>query len=139
MTAGAMARTGLDETVLTELAQRFYGRISADCVRGPIFADRITNWDPVEKIVAIWSSAALMTGRYHGAPVPTDAGLPVRWEHFARWFKVFEKTTREVCSSEGAEHVIERARRIARSLHLAAADDRIAAGVPRRGWAVQVT
>ncbi|WP_211312645.1 hypothetical protein [Silicimonas algicola] len=77
----------------------------------------------------------MMTGSHPGAPGAEHAGLPVSWEHFSRWFKLFGKTTREVCSSEGAEHVIERARRIARSLHMAAADDRIA-GVQNKSCGV---
>ncbi|MGB8623601.1 MAG: group III truncated hemoglobin, partial [Paracoccaceae bacterium] len=80
-------------------------------------------WAPhLERMCAFWSSVALMTGRYHGAPVAAHAGLPVTWAHFERWLALFGETAHEVCPPVGAAHVIERAERIARSLHIAAAD-----------------
>jgi hemoglobin len=127
MTAEIAAATGLDEAVLSTLVHGFYAKVRADAALGPIFASRITDWEPhLERMVAFWSSVALMTGRYHGRPVPAHAGLPVGWTHFERWLALFRETARETCSPEGAAHVIERAERIARSLHFAVKD---AAGV----------
>ena len=60
-----------------------------------------------------------MTGRYHGRPVPAHTPLPIHGAHFERWLGLFRETAREVCSPAGAAHVIERAERIARSLHIA--------------------
>lgn len=120
MTARIMAETGLDEAILTTLVHRFYGKVRADAVLAPIFAARIRDWGPhLERMVAFWSSVALMTGRYHGAPVPAHAGLPVAWEHFDRWLALFRETAHEVCPPAGAAHVILRAERIAESLHMA--------------------
>lgn len=120
MTQETIARTGLNETVLRELVHDFYGKIRVDPMLGPIFAARITDWEPhLDRMVDFWSSVALMTGRYHGAPVPKHAGLPVTWAHFERWLVLFRKTADEVCAPDGAAHVIERAERIARSLHMA--------------------
>lgn len=122
-TAETMARTGLDEAILTQLVHGFYDKVREDPVLGPVFEARIDDWEPhLEKMVAFWSSVALMTGRYHGAPVPKHAGLPVTWAHFERWLHLFRETAREVCPPAGATHVIERAERIARSLHLAVED-----------------
>ncbi|MFQ8430433.1 group III truncated hemoglobin [Amaricoccus sp. W119] len=123
MTAELMARTGLDDDILTALVHRFYAKVRADAALGPIFAARITDWEPhLERMAAFWSSVALMTGRYHGAPVPAHAGLPIGWAHFERWLALFRETAFEVCPPQGAEHVIERAERIARSLHMAVED-----------------
>jgi hemoglobin len=120
MTAELMARTGLDEGILTTLVYRFYARVRADEVLGPIFEARIREWSPhLDRMVAFWSSVALMTGRYHGAPVPAHAGLPLGWGHFERWLALFRETARETCSTEGAAHVTACAERIARSLHMA--------------------
>ena len=120
ITAALMAQTGLDETILTALVHDFYSRVRADAVLGPIFADRIADWAKhLDRMVAFWSSVALMTGRYHGAPMPAHATLPVSWAHFDRWLALFRQTADEVCPPEGAAHVIERAERIARSLHIA--------------------
>ena len=122
-TADLMAQTGLDEPLVTELVHRFYTRVRADAVLGPIFAERITDWEPhLERMAAFWSSVALMTGRYHGAPVPKHAGLPVTWTHFERWLALFRETAHQTCPPAGAAHVIERAERIARSLHMAVED-----------------
>lgn len=123
MTAEIMARTGLDEDKLTELVHRFYDKVRTDAVLGPIFAARITDWGPhLERMVDFWSSVALMTGHYHGAPVPAHVGLPVEWTHIERWLVLFRETATETCPPEGAAHVIERAERIARSLHMAVED-----------------
>tara|TARA_R110002095_G_scaffold76644_2_gene65579 strand:+ start:367 stop:855 length:489 start_codon:yes stop_codon:yes gene_type:complete len=118
MTADLMARTGLDEAMLERLVHRFYDRVRDDALLGPIFAERITDWGPhLERMVEFWSSVALMTGRYHGAPMPKHLPLPVNAEHFGRWLDLFRLTARDVCPPAGADWVIERAERIATSIH----------------------
>ena len=120
MTMALMAETGLDEQLLTELVHRFYDKVRGDAVLGPIFDARIKDWGPhLQRMVAFWSSVALMSGRYHGAPVPAHASLPVGWSHFERWLSLFRQTAAEVCPPQGAAHVVERAERIARSLFAA--------------------
>lgn len=122
LTAALMARTGLDETVLTNLVHGFYAKVREDDVLGPIFAARITDWGPhLDRMVAFWSSVALMTGRYHGAPVPAHTPLPITPAHFDHWLALFRETAHEICTPAGAAHVIERAERIARSLSMAVA------------------
>ena len=125
ITAALMAETGLDEDILRKLVHRFYDRVRADAVLGPIFADRIADW-PVhlERMVDFWSSVALMTGRFHGAPMPAHARLPVTWAHFECWLDLFRATAAEVCPPAGAALVVDRAERIARSLHMAVEDGR---------------
>jgi hemoglobin len=133
MTAALMAETGLDEAMLGELVDRFYAKVRADRVLGPIFEARIADWGPhLERMTAFWSSVALMTGRYHGSPVAAHGGLPVDWGHFERWLGLFRETAREVCPPEGAAHLIERAERIAQSLHMAI-EDATPGGVPSLG------
>jgi hemoglobin len=123
LTAALMQQTGLDEELLVALVHGFYAKVRSDAVLGPIFEERIADWGPhLERMTAFWSSVALMTGRYHGAPVPAHARLPVDWSHFERWLALFRETAHEVCPPEGAAHVIERAERIARSLHMAVED-----------------
>jgi hemoglobin len=119
-TAAIMAATGLDEARLDRLVRRFYARVRADDLLGPIFAARIDDWEPhLERMAAFWSSVALMTGRYHGQPVAAHAGLGIDEGHFGRWLTLFAETAREVCTPEGAAHVIVRAERIARTLRAA--------------------
>ena len=128
VTAALMARTGLDEKIIRALVHGFYAKVREDDLLGPIFADRISDWGPhLERMVAFWSSVALMTGGYFGRPVLAHIGLPVEWTHFERWLSLFRETAHEVCSPAGAAHVIERAERIAQSLHFAVQDARRAA------------
>jgi len=120
MTAAIMAETGLDEGILRDLVHAFYDKVRRDAVLGPIFAARVADWGPhLERMVAFWSSVALMTGRYHGRPVPAHMPLPINRDHFERWLELFRDTAKEVCTPAGAAHVVERAERIARSLHIA--------------------
>ena len=116
----AAARTGLTEPVLVDLVHGFCGKIRVGPVLGPNFAERIADRSPLlARMVDLWSSVALMTGRYRGAPVPKHVKLPVSGEHFERWLALFRETAAEVCPPEGAAHVIGRAERIARSLDMA--------------------
>lgn len=125
VTADLMARTGLDDATLTRLVHGFYDRIRTDPLLGPIFAARVNDWEPhLEKMVDFWSSVALMTGRYHGAPMPKHLALPVEAAHFDRWLELFRKTAHEVCPPEGAALVIDRATRIAASIHMNVMDAR---------------
>ncbi len=122
VTAEVQARTGIDEAMIHALVHTFYDRIRADAVLGPIFAARIRNWEPhLERMCAFWSSVALMTGRYHGRPMPAHAPLPVDARHFDRWLGIFMATAREVCPPVAADLFIEKARLIAQSLELGVA------------------
>jgi hemoglobin len=119
-TAAISARTGLDDDVLRALVHRFYGKVRRDPVLGPIFEARIADWVVhLDRMVAFWSSVALMTGRYHGRPVAAHTPLAIDAPHFDQWLRLFRETAREVCAPEGAAHVIDRAERIAHSLHVA--------------------
>lgn len=129
MTAAIVAETGLDEDILRDLVHRFYARIRGDVVLGPIFDARVADWARhLDRMVAFWSSVALMTGSYHGRPVPAHAPLPIDDAHFERWLGLFRQTAQEVCTPAGAAHVIDRAERIARSLRIAVGQARVAPG-----------
>jgi hemoglobin len=130
-TAEIAARTGLNEAMLDQVVRAFYARVRDDDMLGPIF-ERIADWEPhLARMTAFWSSVALMTGNYHGRPLEKHLPLPVEGAHFARWLALFEETAREICTPEGAAHLIERAHRIARSIHMAIADARDPGGPPR--------
>ncbi|MGF7163025.1 hemoglobin [Rhodoligotrophos appendicifer] len=116
------AETGIDELMIERLVRAFYSRIGADPILGPIFASRITSWEPhLQQMCAFWSSVALMTGRYHGQPMQKHLPLPIDARHFDRWLTLFEATAKEVCPGKAADHFVERARRIAESLELGVA------------------
>lgn len=113
------AETGIDEPMIARLVDAFYDRVRADLLLGPVFADRISDWGPhLQQMRLFWSSVALMSGVYHGRPMPKHLPLPVDARHFDRWLELFEATAAEVCPPVAAAHFIERARRIAESLEL---------------------
>lgn len=119
ITAELMDKTGIDEQMIERLIRKFYERIQAEPVLGPIFASKIEDWEQhIQKLCAFWSSVALMTGRYHGQPMRVHLPLPVDRSHFDRWLALFEKTAVEMCPPVAAAHFVERARRIADSLEM---------------------
>ena len=114
--------TGIDETMIERLVRAFYIRVRRDALLGPVFEERISDWEPhLEKMFAFWSSMTLMSGRYHGQPMAKHIVLEVDAQHFDRWLALFEQTARDVCPPEAAERFIERAHRVAESLELGVA------------------
>jgi hypothetical protein len=70
--------TTIDEAMIDRLIRGFYARVRDDDVLGPIFAEKIEDWEPhLQKIRAFWSSVALMSGRYHGQPMAKHLPLPI--------------------------------------------------------------
>jgi hemoglobin len=119
ITAAIQAETGIDEVMIERVVRGFYARVRNDPLIGPVFEARIRDWEPhLQRMCAFWSSVALMSGRYHGQPMPKHMPLPVDGRHFDRWLALFEATARELCPSKAADHFIERAHRIAESLEL---------------------
>jgi len=114
------ARLGITEVQIHALVHGFYDKIRNDAVLGPIFEREITDWTPhLAKMCDFWSSVILMSGRYHGRPVPAHmkiAGLSP--ENFARWLELFRATAHETFTDEAAALLIDRAGRIAQSLEM---------------------
>jgi len=111
--------TGIDEAMIKRLVDAFYVKVRRDPMLGPVFEDRIDDWDRhLPRMYAFWSSVALMSGRYSGQPMAKHMPLPVDGRHFDRWLALFEETADEVCPPAAAAHFIDRARRIAQSLEL---------------------
>jgi hemoglobin len=116
------------EEMIHELVHGFYGKIRTDPALGPIFNGVIQPqaWpEHLQKMCDFWSSVMLMTGRFHGAPMPAHVRIPeIRPTHFARWLHLFGQTARELCPPEAAEAFVARAEMIAQSLQLGIAASR---------------
>jgi hemoglobin len=120
-----VARTGIDEPMIERLVRTFYGRARLDPLIGPIFENKVHDWEGhLGRICAFWSSVALMSGRYHGQPMVAHLPLPIETSHFGRWLAIFAETARDVCPAPAAAHFLERAHRIAESLELGIAAQR---------------
>jgi hemoglobin len=130
--AEIIERTGIDEAMIDRLVRAFYAKVREDPLLAPVFEARIADWEPhLRRMVAFWSSVALMSGAYHGQPMERHARLPVDHRHFDRWLALFKATAREVCPPAAAAHFVERAERIAMSLELGIATT--CGRLPRRG------
>lgn len=115
--ADITAETGIDDAMIALLVDTFYARVRADAVLGPIFEGHVTDWDEhLSQMRLFWSSVALMSGRYHGRPMPKHLNLPIDGRHFDRWLVLFETVAQEVCPPVAAAYFLERARRIASNL-----------------------
>lgn len=122
-TAQVQAETGIDEAMIERLVHGFYARVREDELLGPVFASKISDWGPhLERMCAFWSSVSLMTGRYHGQPMPKHMPLPVDAQHFDRWLALFEESARELCPPAAAERFTMLARRIAQSIEFGLAN-----------------
>jgi hemoglobin len=118
ITRDLAARTGLNDAVLERLVRAFYATARQDAVIGPLF-DGVHDWEKhIARITVFWSSVALLTGQYHGQPFAAHMKLPLEPHHFARWLTLFESSAREICTTEGVAHLMDKAHRIARSLEL---------------------
>ncbi|MBE9603738.1 group III truncated hemoglobin [Acetobacteraceae bacterium H6797] len=111
--------TGIDEEVIRTIVDRFYARIREDALLGPIFEAHVEDWGRhLPRMYAFWNSVALGAGEYDGQPMRVHMPLPIEGRHFAHWLGLFEETVREICSPQGVDWMMERARRIARSLEM---------------------
>ena len=114
-----VACTGIDEAMIDGLVRTFYGRARLDALIGPIFENKVHDWDKhLGRMCAFWSSVALMSGRYHGQPMVAHLPLPIDTPHFDRWLEIFAQAVHDVCPPAAAAHFLERAQRIAESLEL---------------------
>lgn len=112
------AAVGLDEARIAAVVHAFYARVRRDPVLGPIFEDRVADWDEhLARLVDFWSSVLLAAGRYHGKPVLVHARIEaIDAALFRRWLALFEATAAELCPPAQAALFIDRARRIGDSL-----------------------
>ena len=111
------ARTGITVPMIEAVVREFYARIRLDPLLGPIFSNRFTAWESHRlTMVAFWSSAILISGRYHGNPMAKHRDLAVTATHFDRWLNVFRGTLRDLCPPAAQLHFSQTAERIAFSL-----------------------
>lgn len=111
---------GITEPMIRDLVERFYAEVRRDPLIGPVFASRVRDWpEHLDKLSAFWSSVVLMTGRYKGRPMPVHVAIPeISRAHFERWLALFRATAKAVCPPPAAAVFVDRAERIAESLHL---------------------
>ena len=105
---------GLHEAQLAQLVDRFYDKVSADPMLGPVFNPIVEDWNHHKALLtSFWSTVALRTAQYRGNPLAKHQPLGIGKAHFERWLMLWGETAREVLPDpESAELMIGYAERI---------------------------
>ena len=106
------------EDEIRMLVHRFYDRVQGDPLLGPVFAERISDWDfHLKKMVDFWSSALRGTARFRGTPMPKHVAIPgLSSTLFRRWLRLFNETTQTLGNAPMRQRADELAERVAESL-----------------------
>lgn len=110
---------GIGADYIAGFVERFYGKIRQDALLGPIFAERVEDWDlHLSRMKAFWRSVLHASGEYAGNPMRKHIVIPgLEERHFAHWLTLFYATLREDEPDEEATRLVaQRARMIADSL-----------------------
>lgn len=121
-THGVTTETIITETQIAVLIPRFYDRVRADALIGPVFAGAIDNWPRhLEKLMTFWSSVMLTSGRYKGNPMSAHMKhlASITPLMFDRWLALWADVTAELLPSGIAKSLQAKAERIVQSLKLA--------------------
>lgn len=112
----------ITEAQIAALIPRFYSRVRADPLIGPVFDGAIDDWPPhLEKLMAFWSSVMLTTGRYKGNPMMAHMKHlgAITPQMFDRWLSLWADVTSADLPQALAAALQDKAARIAQSLKLA--------------------
>ncbi|MBQ0771134.1 group III truncated hemoglobin [Parasphingorhabdus sp.] len=110
---------GIDDALISNLVEKFYGAIRADALLGPIFKSHVADWTPhLARMKDFWASVTLESGRFRGNPMLKHIAVGgLDSLHFDRWLVLWNQTLDDVAPSEAAAQVFrEAADRIASSL-----------------------
>ena len=110
---------GLDAPFISALVDRFYARLRADELLGPIFLAAVNDWpDHLDRLKRFWRSVLHGSGEFTGNPMRTHMALgPLGEVHFTRWLEHFYATLDELEAGDAAfREAGSRARMIADSL-----------------------
>jgi hemoglobin len=115
------AEVGISDAYLSQMVERFYGKVQADAVLGPIFAERINDWPHhLSHMKRFWRSIMLKTGEFSGNPMMKHAAISkIDNTEFNHWLKLFAETLAEMGGPQQArDRIYQRAEMIAESLLL---------------------
>ena len=86
------------------LINEFYDKVRQDALLAPVFASRISDWQPhLETMYRFWNAALFGVRGYVGNPFYKHAKLPIDGPHFQQWIKLFFETIDEHFAGTVAE------------------------------------
>jgi len=102
---------------IREMVELFYSRTQQDDLLGPIFQERVADWDAhYEKMTRFWASATMRAGTYSGRPIEAHSFGGFTKAHFDRWVVMFTATANDVFSKSDAEVLTDLAKRMASTI-----------------------
>ena len=110
---------GIDDALISELVERFYGAVRQDALLGPIFESHVADWTPhLARMKDFWASVTLESGRFRGNPMLKHIAIGgLDSPHFDRWLMLWNQTLDAVVPGEAAAQQFRAAaERIAASL-----------------------
>jgi len=108
---------------IVRLVDRFYEKVRADDMLGPIFTDIAkVDWDThLPKLYAFWQTVLFGDGGFRGNPMGAHFKLAMQtsmdWSRFERWLKLFHETVDELFLGENATHIKRVADDMAKTIH----------------------
>ena len=106
-----------DATAIAHLVDRFYDRVQADPVLGPVFNPVVHDWAEHKALLtSFWCSVALRAATYRGNPMAVHRPLPIDAAHFDHWLALWRDTAQSLLPAEQADTMVDYAQRIGRSL-----------------------
>ncbi|MDD8024609.1 MAG: group III truncated hemoglobin [Paracoccaceae bacterium] len=124
-------RFAITEAEIDRVVARFYTRVRAHHLLGPIFAGHVTDWPEHEaKIARFWKGAILFQPGFDGSPMMAHrrAG-DVAPGHFPIWLGLFDDTLRQSLDPLAASAWSALAHRIGQGLRQGVEDIGKPAGV----------
>jgi len=110
---------GIDDALISNLVESFYGAIRSDALLGPIFQSHVRDWTPhLARIKDFWASVTLESGRFRGNPMLKHIAIGgLDSLHFDRWLVLWNRTLDDIVPNDAAAQVFRAAaERIAGSL-----------------------
>lgn len=110
---------GINDALISELVERFYGAVREDALLGPIFESHVADWTPhLARMKDFWASVTLESGRFRGNPMLKHIAIGgLDSLHFDRWLMLWNETVDAVVPGEAAAQQFRAAaERIAASL-----------------------
>lgn len=99
------------------MVERFYEHARDDELLGPIFAERVADWDAhYDTMTRFWSSAVLRAGTYSGRPIEKHRIDGLTTQHFVNWVGRFTHVVEREFGPERAAIFIDLSKRMAASI-----------------------